>query len=90
MKIHLPSDLETFVRERVDSGQNLTASDVIEESLRLLQYHSQVEALKINALRAEIRKGLDSLDGGVHSTATGTEILERVKKRLEAQHRHSE
>jgi antitoxin ParD1/3/4 len=52
--------LEKFVSDQVQSGAYQSASEVVREGLRLLVERRKTEELKLAALRAAIREGLDS------------------------------
>ncbi|AWN50543.1 type II toxin-antitoxin system ParD family antitoxin [Methylobacterium sp. 17Sr1-1] len=51
---------ERFVRELVESGRYASASEVMRDGLRLMEEREQVRAAKLEALRQDIREGLDS------------------------------
>ncbi len=70
MNVNLTDRLEEFVRDKVDSGLYNSASEVVRDALRLLEEQDQFRKAKLEALRGEIQKGLDSgpsapLDMGV-------------------------
>jgi antitoxin ParD1/3/4 len=60
MNISLTAHLEKFVSDQVQSGAYQSASEVIREGLRLLAERRKAEELKLTALRAAIREGIDS------------------------------
>jgi antitoxin ParD1/3/4 len=60
MNISLTEQLEKFVSDQVQSGAYQSASEVVREGLRLLAERRKIEELKLAALRAAIREGLDS------------------------------
>jgi antitoxin ParD1/3/4 len=60
MNISLTAQLEKFVADQVESGAYQSASEVVREGLRLLAERRKTEELKLAALRAAIREGLDS------------------------------
>ncbi len=60
MNVSLTPQLEAFVRELVGSGRYNSASEVVREALRFAQEREQVRAIKLEALREEIRRGLES------------------------------
>lgn len=60
MNISLTEQLEKFVSEQVQSGAYQSASEVVRDGLRLLADRRKAEELKLTALRAAIRDGLDS------------------------------
>ena len=41
-----------------------SASEVVREGLRLLQQRDDMQREKLNALRAEIQKGIDDMEAG--------------------------
>lgn len=49
---------EAFVKQLVESGRYMSASEVMRESLRLLEDQEQLREIKLKALREEIQKGL--------------------------------
>ena len=64
MNVSLTPELERMVEEKVRSGQYRTASEVVREGLRLLAHRDEEYQVKVAALRAEVQKGVDSLDRG--------------------------
>ncbi|MCJ2013227.1 type II toxin-antitoxin system ParD family antitoxin [Methylobacterium sp. J-076] len=56
----LGSHYERFVRELVASGRYASASEVMRDGLRLVEEREQIRAAKLDALRRDIREGLDS------------------------------
>lgn len=64
MNISLTPELEHFVKEKVNSGQYTSASEVIRESLRLLYAHDDLRAERIKQLNNAIDIGLSELDSG--------------------------
>ncbi|MFY0676304.1 MAG: type II toxin-antitoxin system ParD family antitoxin [Neptuniibacter sp.] len=62
MNVSLTPKLEAFVKNKVKSGSYNSSSEVIREALRLLEQRDAQEQLKLETLRAEIQKGLDSLE----------------------------
>ena len=54
--IQLNEHYESFVRERVDSGEFATASEVVRAGLRLLE----AETRRLDALRRALREGEES------------------------------
>ena len=60
MNVSLTPELEDLVRDKVQSGRYLSASEVMREALRLLEERDKLQELRREELRKEIRKGLDS------------------------------
>lgn len=51
---------ETFVRELVESGRYASASEVMRDSLRLLEEKEEQRKARLEALRSEIKTGIES------------------------------
>jgi antitoxin ParD1/3/4 len=64
MRVSLTPELEKLVEEKVTSGLYSTAIEVVREGLRLLEERDRFYALRLEALRREVRQGLDQLDRG--------------------------
>ncbi len=60
MNISLTPQLEELVKRKVESGLYGSASEVMREALRLLDERDRLQAMRIEELRAEIKKGLES------------------------------
>lgn len=60
MNVNLTPELEELVRSKVASGRYSSASEVVREALRLLEEQDQIRAARLQQLRSDIRKGLDS------------------------------
>ena len=80
MNILLTPEMEQMVNEKVRAGTYRTASEVIDEGLRLLDQHDQ----DLEALRREIRAGFDAVDRGEYEefdVSEAREFGERIKRR---------
>ncbi|MEQ8404763.1 MAG: type II toxin-antitoxin system ParD family antitoxin [Oceanicaulis sp.] len=64
MHVSLTDRLEAWVREKVESGLYNNASEVVREALRAKMLAEMSEAEKLEALRREIKIGLDQADRG--------------------------
>lgn len=56
----LGAHYERFVRDLVASGRYASASEVMRDGLRLVEEREQMRAAKLDALRRDIREGLES------------------------------
>ncbi len=56
----LGAHYERFVRDLVASGRYASASEVMRDGLRLVEEWEQIRAAKLDALRRDIRDGLES------------------------------
>ena len=82
MNISLTPQLEALVKNKVESGLYGSASEVMRDALRLLEERDRRQFLRIEELRAEIKKGLDS---GESSPLDVDAIKARGRKRLASQ-----
>ena len=64
MNVSLTKELEKLVETKVKSGLYHTASEVIREGLRLLDERDRLYQLRLEELRAEVKKGAEQLDSG--------------------------
>jgi antitoxin ParD1/3/4 len=62
--ISLTAEQDAFVQEVVDAGEYQNASEAIRDALRALQRRRREDSLRLKALRAQIRAGVDALDRG--------------------------
>ncbi|MCC8987485.1 MAG: type II toxin-antitoxin system ParD family antitoxin [Candidatus Contendobacter sp.] len=83
MNISLTPHLEDLVKGKVDSGFYNSASEVMREALRLLEERDQLREMRLEELRREIRKGIDS---GAATPLKMEDIKARGRERLAAQH----
>lgn len=60
LNVSLTPHLEDFIHDTVTSGRYQSASEVVRAALRLLEQREQERATRIERLRQEIQKGLDS------------------------------
>lgn len=60
MNVNLTPQLEELVRAKVDSGMYTSASEVVREALRLMNEQDRVRQARLDELRQEVRKGLES------------------------------
>ena len=68
--VALGAQFEEFVKRQVTSGRYNNASEVVRDGLRLLQDQEDLRRAKLEWLRTELQKGLDS------GPATGAEYRE--------------
>lgn len=62
MNISLTSELENYVKAKVATGMYNSASEVMREALRLMEERDAMQAVRLDALRQEVNKGLVSLE----------------------------
>ena len=76
----LGSHFEGFIRQQVNSGRYASASEVVRDSLRLLEEREQERAARLDALRTEIDHGATSGAATMTNTSITTYRL-RAKNR---------
>jgi len=72
--ISLTREQDAFIEQIVDSGEYQNASEAVRDAVRSLQQRRRVDALKLKALRAAIKEGLDSIDRGDFVEIDASEI----------------
>lgn len=73
--ISLTPKLEEMVRSKVDSGLYNNASEVIRAALRLMANEDKEYEERLKTLRAEIKKGEDSIARGEYTEINSKEEL---------------
>jgi len=72
--ISLTTEQDAFIEQVVDAGEYQNASEAVRDALRALQQRRREDALKLKALRAAIKQGLDSIARGDVDQIDDTEI----------------
>ena len=62
--ISLTPEQDAFVEEVVEAGEYQNASEAVRDALRALQQRRKEDALRLKALRAQIKAGVAALDRG--------------------------
>ena len=91
MNVSLTKELETFVSRKVKSGRYGSASEVIRESLRLLEQEDLKKRFSFSTradLEAKLMEGVEALDRGerVPASEVEREIRQRSAARRKKQH----
>jgi antitoxin ParD1/3/4 len=60
LNVNLTPQLEELVRRKVSSGRYNSASEVVREALRIMEAQDELQSLKLEQLRRDIREGLNS------------------------------
>ena len=81
MNINLSPQLEELVRNKIASGIFNSASEVVQEALRLMDAQDRIRATKLDQLRLDIREGLDS---GTATVWNPDEVKQEGRKRRAA------
>lgn len=83
MNISLTPDLEKLIQAKVESGQYLSASEVVSEALYLLRERDQIRELRLEELRKEVQIGIDQADRG--ELLDGPEVFEKLRDKVRDQ-----
>ncbi len=82
MNVNLTPELESFVRDRVQSGKYNSQSEVVREGLRLLMDREDTKAASIAYLKGALEEGLaDLAEGRVYD---GARVFNELKAELRA------
>jgi antitoxin ParD1/3/4 len=81
MNVSLTPELERYVEEKVRSGRYRSSSEVLRESLRIMQQVDEEREARLMALRREIDRGFEELDRG--RGVDGEEAFDRVLGEIE-------
>lgn len=82
ISVSLTPELVSLIKAKVATGRYSSTSEVVREALRLLQEQDRLQAVKLDELRKEIRRGLDSGPPHAHEgAALKTELRARRAKR---------
>jgi antitoxin ParD1/3/4 len=71
-----------FVQRKIDSGEFRSASDVIDESLRIMGTHEKAREEALSKLDAKIRSGLEQIKRG--ETVDGEEVWAEIEAKSKA------
>jgi antitoxin ParD1/3/4 len=74
--VALGNHFEGFIKQQLESGRFNNTSEVVREGLRMLEDQEKLRQLKLDILRAEIMKGVNSGPG-----KPADEVLDRLEKK---------
>ncbi len=80
MNVSLTPELENLVHEKVKSGRYNSASEVVRESLRLLQDQDELKRIRRDELRREIMLGVEQIRNGQGIKVKASELEEFAEK----------
>ena len=83
MNVSLTPQLESFVKQKVDTGMYNSVSEVVREALRLLEQRDSSQQTKLEMLRKEIDIGIEQLDQGLGRPLDAESIKTRGRARLQ-------
>jgi antitoxin ParD1/3/4 len=77
--VSLTPALDEFVDKKVGGGLYNSASEVVREGLRLLKEQDDLKQLRLEELKRELQKGIDSLDRG--EGIPGEKVFQEIRQR---------
>lgn len=84
LTITVPSEMAATIRSAVEGGDYASTSEVVREALRDWKSKRTLQFRELEALQAEIDKGLGDLAAGRVQTFNADRIIERGRKLLAA------
>lgn len=81
MNVSLTPELERYINEKVETGSYRSASEVVRESVRLLQRVEEDRAARLAALRRDINEAIAEMDRG--EGIDGEEAFASILRALE-------
>lgn len=85
LKVSVRAEFEAFIDRLIQSGRYSIAAEVVDDALFYFEERERVREAKLDALRAEIQKGIDSGPGReIDSKTLAEEIKARGRQRLAA------
>ena len=69
MNVSLTPELEKFVTDKVATGRYTSASEVVREALRLLEWEEMSRKERIEEFNRELQERIDAVDRGEYVTS---------------------
>ena len=78
---------ENFIKNQIQQGRYASASEVVRDGLRALEDRESLREAKLQALRAEVQRGIDS-GQGIASEAAFAGVRKRITQASAARTRN--
>jgi antitoxin ParD1/3/4 len=78
--ISLTPEQDAFVEKIVEAGEYQNASEAIRDALRVLQQRRKEDSLRLKALRAQIKVGIDAIDRGDFAEVEDADLEEYLER----------
>jgi antitoxin ParD1/3/4 len=85
MNVNLTPELEQLVQSKIKSGLYNSATEVVQEALRLLEQRDEVFTLDKEEIRKQIEEGWQAAKRG--ELVSGDEVFDRIDAELETMER---
>jgi len=64
LSVPIAPEYAAFIDEQMTAGHYQSASEIVQEGLRLLQQQNETEPVRLEAIRQEVKAGFAQLDRG--------------------------
>lgn len=81
MEISLTPELEKLIADRVNTGRYHSVSEVIRDALRLLEEHERLREMRLEALRQDVRIGIEQANRG--DVVDGDAVFDNLRRRID-------
>jgi antitoxin ParD1/3/4 len=78
--ISLTDEQDAFVERVVKEGEYQNASEAVRDALRALQQRPREDVLKLKALRAQIKAGVDALERGDFAEVADADLEDYLER----------
>ena len=78
--ISLTAEQDAFIESVVKTGEYQNASEAVRDGLRELQQRRREDALKLKALRAQIKAGVDALERSDFAEVDDADLEEYLER----------
>lgn len=72
--ISLTPEQDAFIEKAVKTGEYQNASEAVRDALRALQQRRREDALKLKALRIQVKAGKEALERGEFTEVAGNDL----------------
>lgn len=80
MNVSVGREFEEYVREKVESGDYASVSEVVRDGLRLLREKELLFEARLQSIRGEIQQGIDQVERG--EVRDGETVMAELKAKL--------
>ncbi len=80
MNVSVGQEFEEFVREKVESGDYASVSEVVRDGLRVLREKELLLEARLQSLQGEIQKGIDQAERG--ELRDGETVMNELRAKL--------
>lgn len=85
--VSLTPEQDAFIEKAVKSGEYQNASEAMRDALRALQQRRREDALRLKALRLQVKAGVEALERGEFTEVADTELDRYLEGLTAASHR---